>query len=166
MDMQNLMLELQPYLINALITILGATGTWLGTLVGKWIKEKVDTEEKKKIVETTCKYVQQVYKDLDGQSKLEKAKEAIIEQLNNKGIIITDLELRVLIESTVHSFKSGVIEGATSVIEEEPIEGITTETDQLLGHDEEFEVDGIVDPEIPELEEEINEDAVNDGEAV
>ena len=39
---------------------------------------------------------------------MEKAKENILEQLNDKGIKITELELQMLIECTVNGFKDGM----------------------------------------------------------
>ena len=103
-----LMLQLQPLIISACITILTAVATYIGTQIKNIVIEKVNTEQKKKIVETTCKAINQIYKDLNGHDKFEKAKENILEQLNDKGIKITELELQMLIESTVNGFKDGM----------------------------------------------------------
>lgn len=105
---ENLMTQLQPLIINAAITILTAVATYVGVMIKNFVQDKVNSEEKKKIVETTCRYINQIYKDVDGPTKFEKAKENILRQLNEKGINITDLELEVLIESTVNSFKDGL----------------------------------------------------------
>lgn len=104
--MNELMIELQPIIMNAAVVILTAIGSYVGLRVKTFIKEKTDTETKKKVVETTCKYVEQLYFDLEGEAKLKKAKESILEQLNEKGVTITELELDVLIEATVNGFKS------------------------------------------------------------
>lgn len=106
--MEQLMAELQPIIISTCATVLTAIGAYLGKLVGDWIKEKINTETKEKIVATTCKYVQQVYKDLDAETKFEKAREDIVIQLNEKGIKITELELKALIEATVYGIKQGL----------------------------------------------------------
>ena len=45
--------------------------------------------------------VEQIYTDIHGKEKFEKAKESIISILNDKGIPITDLEMDVLIEAAV-----------------------------------------------------------------
>lgn len=108
--LQELMTQLQPLIINAAITILTAVATYVGVRIKQIIQEKANTETKKKVVETTCKYVEQLYKDLDGEVKYEKARSAIVEQLNAQGINITELELQVLIESTVNSFQQAVKE--------------------------------------------------------
>lgn len=123
----DLMTQLQPLIINAAITILTAVATYVGVMVKNFIQEKVNSEEKKKIVETTCRYINQIYKDVDGPTKFEKAKESIVQQLNEKGINITDLELEVLIESTVNSFKDGLSSTA-----KEP-EKIEEKTEELVG---------------------------------
>ena len=107
MLLEELMTELQPLIITACVTIVTTVATWLGAQVKTIIKDKVDTQTKKDIIETTCRYVNQVYKDLNGPAKLQKAKEEALMLLNEKGIKITDLELTVLIEATVNSFKAG-----------------------------------------------------------
>lgn len=107
--MNELMTELQPIIMNAAVVILTAIGSYVGLKVKTFIKEKADTDTKKKVVETTCKYVEQIYKDLDGASKLEKAKDNILAQLNEKGISISELELDVLIEATVNGFKDATV---------------------------------------------------------
>ena len=53
--------------------------------------------------------MEQIYKDLDGATKLEKAKDNILAQLNEKGISISELELDVLIEATVNGFKKTTV---------------------------------------------------------
>ena len=100
--LNELMTELQPVITVA---------SYVGMKIKNIYKEKVDTETKKKVVETTCRYINQLYNDLDGSQKLEKAKENIVDQLNEKGISITELELDVLIESTINSFKDAVTQG-------------------------------------------------------
>ena len=106
--MENFMAQLMPAVISVAITCLTAVATYVGNTVKKYFEEKANDETKRKVVETTCRYVNQIFVDLDGPSKLEKAKENILLQLNEKGVPITDLELDVLIESTVNSFKDAV----------------------------------------------------------
>lgn len=103
--MDNLLAEMMPSIVSLAVTILTAVATYVGATVKKYLDEKANTETKRKVVETTCKYVEQIFKDLDGASKLEKAKENILFQLNEKNIPISELELNVLIESTVNGFK-------------------------------------------------------------
>ena len=114
--LEQLMLELQPLVINAVITIVGTVATYIGIRIKALVEEKVNTEKKEKIVELTIRYINQIYKDLEGPAKFEKAKEVILEQLHEKGLEITELELAVMIESTVNAFKDGY-NGTTTLLE-------------------------------------------------
>lgn len=103
------MLELlQPYLMEIIVTILTAIATYIGAKIKKLYEEKVNDETKRKVVSTVVKAVEQLYKDLKGDEKLEKAKEAVLEMLNEKGIAITELEMNMLIEEVCNSFKKEV----------------------------------------------------------
>lgn len=103
------MLELlQPYLMEIIVTILTAIATYIGAKVKKIYEEKANDETKRKVVSTVVKAVEQLYKDLKGDEKLEKAKEAVLEMLNEKGIAITELEMNMLIEEVCNSFKKEV----------------------------------------------------------
>ena len=103
------MLELlQPYLMEIIVTILTAIATYIGTKIKKIYEEKVNDETKRKVVATVVKAVEQLYKDLNGEEKLEKAQENIVEMLNEKGIMITELEMNMLIEEVCNSFKKEV----------------------------------------------------------
>lgn len=106
--MNEFMLQLQPVIMNGAVVILTAVASYIGMKVKSFIEEKVNTDTKKKVVETTCRYVNQLYANLDGAEKLEKAKENILEQLNEKGLSISELEMNILIESTVNSFKEAM----------------------------------------------------------
>ena len=103
------MLELlQPYLMEIIVTILTAIATYIGTKIKKIYEEKVNDDTKRKVVSTVVKAVEQLYKDLNGEEKLEKAQENIVEMLNEKGIMITELEMNMLIEEVCNSFKKEV----------------------------------------------------------
>lgn len=95
---------IQPYLLEVIVAILTGIATYIGTKVKKVYEDKVNTETKEKVVKTVVNAVEQLYKDLKGQEKLEKCIENATEMLNEKGITVTELELRMLIESTVNSF--------------------------------------------------------------
>ena len=103
------MLEfLQPYLMEIIVTILTAIATYIGAKIKKIYEEKANDETKRKVVSTVVKAVEQLYKDLKGDEKLTKAKEAVLEMLNEKGIAITELEMNMLIEEVCNSFKKEV----------------------------------------------------------
>lgn len=64
----------------------------------------VNDKTKQAVAKTVVQAVEQIYKDLRGDEKLAKALEAAAEMLASKGITVTDLELRMLIEAAVGEF--------------------------------------------------------------
>lgn len=56
------------------------------------------------VISLSDKAVEQMYKDLHGDEKLQKALEAASDMLLTKGITISDIELRLLIEAAVAEF--------------------------------------------------------------
>ena len=112
MDWNVLLNELfGTYLIPAVVTVVGAIASWVGVQLKKLYTEKVNTKEKQEVVESTVTYIQQVYWDLKGEEKLEKAVETASDWLTSKGINVSDSELRVLIESAVYNMKKGFESG-------------------------------------------------------
>lgn len=108
MDWNELLNQLfGTYLIPAVVTVVGAIASWVGMQLKRLYTEKVNTKEKQDVVNSTVQYVQQVYKDLSGDEKLEKALSTASEWLISKGINVSDSELRVLIESAVYNMKKG-----------------------------------------------------------
>lgn len=96
------------YGTTILYTILTAVASFIGLKIKGVYEKYIDDKTKKSVVDSTVKYVEQIYKDLKGEEKLAKAKENILALLNEKGITITDLEMDVLIEAACNSFKSGL----------------------------------------------------------
>ena len=90
--------------------IIGTVATALGALAKRlWDKTAgthLDNKIKKEVAELVVKYVEQVFKNLKGSQKLEKAIEAGSKMLEEKGINITELELRVYIEAALASFNN------------------------------------------------------------
>lgn len=90
-----------------LSVILTAIAGYLGILLKRLYQKNIldsDDDTKENIVKTCVKAVEQMYKDLHGAEKLQKALEAVSEMLAAKNITITDTELRMLIESAVGEF--------------------------------------------------------------
>lgn len=89
-------------------TLISAILTAMAAFIGKQLKNvyqnRVDDKTKREIVETCVMAVEQLYQQLSGSEKLERAKESIVEILETKGIAITTLELDMLIESVVAEF--------------------------------------------------------------
>ena len=109
--MNGLLNTLQPYLLEIIVAALTGIATFIGTKVKKIYEEKVNTETKEKVVNTVVNAVEQLYKDLKGEEKLNKCIENATAMLNEKGIAVTDLELRMLIESAVNGFNKAVKKG-------------------------------------------------------
>lgn len=90
-------------------------GVQVKTLCDKYLNNKI----KKDVAKTVVQAVEQVYKDMHGEEKLNKALESASEMLAEKGITITDLEMRMLIEAAVGEFNKA-FEKKDNVPEELP----------------------------------------------
>ena len=112
--------------------ILYAALTAIAGFLGAQIKKRVDRvtadEEKRKAVETVVKAVEQLYQDLSGTEKLEKAKENIIAMLDIKGISISEIEMDMLIEACVAEFNLAFLQKAKEERLEEMHNGNVSET--------------------------------------
>lgn len=98
---------IQPYLLEAIMGVLTVIATFIGKKIKKLYEEKINTELKEKIVRTVVNAVEQIYKDLKGEEKLDKCLENIVEMFNEKGLTASELEIRMLIESVVNGFNKG-----------------------------------------------------------
>ena len=93
--------EYGAQILYAIITgIAGYIGIVLKNLCTKYINDKT----KAAVAKTAVQFVEQVYKDLHGEAKLNEALNAASEMLAEKGITVSDMELRVLIEAAVAEF--------------------------------------------------------------
>lgn len=88
-----------------LYAIVTAIGGYLGIIAKKLITKYINDKTKQAVARTVVQAVQQLYKDLDGETKLREALAAASEMLAEKGIAVTELELRMLIEAAVAEFK-------------------------------------------------------------
>lgn len=96
---------LQNYIFEILATIITALASFIGVSIKNVYTKYINTKTKKEIVKDTVNYVEQVFKDIHGQEKLNKAKEKALEWLNEKGIKISETELEILIESAVKELR-------------------------------------------------------------
>lgn len=83
---------------------LTAVAGFLGTQIKKIYEKCTNDDTKKKVVGTCVKAVEQLYSDLSGRQKLERAKENILAMLSFKGVDISELEMDMLIEAAVAEF--------------------------------------------------------------
>jgi intergrase/recombinase len=89
-------------ILSAIITgLFSVLGVLLKKVYDKTIGARLKDKIKHEVATQVVKYVEQVYKELHGEEKLEKALEAAADMLAEKGITISDLELRVLLEAAL-----------------------------------------------------------------
>ena len=104
-------MTIQEIINNFLFPVIAAAVTGLAGFIGVQLKKiyqkHVDDKTKEAVVRTCVKAVEQLYHDLGGPQKLEKAKDGIQEMLKEKGIAISELEMDLLIESVVSEFNYG-----------------------------------------------------------
>lgn len=87
-------------LYTILTAIAGAFGMIIKNLYQKYINDKT----KRAVAKTCVQAVEQIYSDLHGEAKYNKCVEAMSQMLAEKGIVITDLEIKMLIEAAVGEF--------------------------------------------------------------
>lgn len=109
---------INEYGMQLLYAIVTAIAGYLGIVFKNLVKKYLNDKTKLAVAKTAVQYVEQVFKDLHGEEKLQQAFVAASEMLAEKEITITDLELRVLIEAAVAEFneafhKQEITEGHT-----------------------------------------------------
>lgn len=107
MEQNEILNQFIQILLPILATFLTGLFTYIGNRLKKVYEEKVNNETAKAVVEDAVKFVEQVYTDLDGKLKLQKATEQVSEVLASKGIKISAAEINMLIESAVYGLNEG-----------------------------------------------------------
>lgn len=92
------------YGTTILYSILTAVAGYIGIVVKNLYEKYINDKTKKDVVNTCVRAVEQLYTDLHGQEKLDKCIESVSAMLGEKGIAITDIEIRMLIEAAVNEF--------------------------------------------------------------
>lgn len=93
------------YGMTIIYAVVSAVAGYIGIVVKNIYQNYVNDKTKEKVVKTVVKAVKQIYADLDGPEKLQKAIENITEMLTEKGITVTELEVRMLIEAAIEEMK-------------------------------------------------------------
>ena len=109
---------INTYGVQILYTILTAIAGYIGIVVKNLVAKYLNDKTKQAVAKTAVQFVEQVYKDLHGEDKLMAALSAAEEMLAEKGITVTDLEMRVLIEAAVAEFNEAFKKGAIEETEE------------------------------------------------
>ncbi len=95
---------ISAYGVEIMMAIITFVATYLGAYLKKVITKWLDNKTKQDIAKTCVKAVEQIYKDLHGEEKLNEALKAASEMLQSENIKVTDIELRMLIEAAVAEF--------------------------------------------------------------
>lgn len=95
---------ISSYGVAILYAVLTALAGVLARGIKKVYEKYVNDATKRKVAKTVVLAVEQIYKDLDGPEKFDMALKSMVDMLNEKGILITMLEARMLIEAAVGEF--------------------------------------------------------------
>lgn len=115
-------LFISEYGTTILYAVLTGVFAWLGVKVKALADKYLNDKIKRDVARTVVQAVEQVYKDLHGEEKLNQALTAASDMLAEKGITVTDLELRMLIEAAVAEFNEAFKQAPAA--EEEPGGGV------------------------------------------
>ena len=92
------------YGMQILYAIITAIAGYVGIVIKNLFTKYINDKTKAAVAKTAVQFVEQVYKDLHGEDKLNEALAAASEMLAEKSIAVSELEMRVLIEAAVAEF--------------------------------------------------------------
>ena len=95
---------ISEYGTTILYTVLTTFAGYLGIVVKQLYTKYINDKTKQSVAKTVVQAVEQIYTDLHGEEKLNKALSAASEIFAEKGIAITELEMRMLIEAALAEF--------------------------------------------------------------
>lgn len=95
---------INTYGVEILMSVLTAIAGFIGVAIKNLYTKHINDKTKKDVVNTVVVAVEQLYKDLKGEEKLDVALGYASTMLEEKGINVSELELRMLIEAAVGSF--------------------------------------------------------------
>ena len=108
---------INQYGLQILYTVITAIAGYVGIVIKNLCAKYINDKTKRSVAKSAVQFVEQVYKDLHGEEKFNAALTAASEMLAEKGITITDLEMRVLIEAAVGEFNAAFNKNAPEVTE-------------------------------------------------
>lgn len=95
---------INTYGAEILYAIITAIAGYLGVVIKNLCTKYINDKTKASVAKTVVQFVEQVYKDLHGDDKLKLALSTASDMLAEKGITVSDLEMRALIEAAVAEF--------------------------------------------------------------
>ena len=108
MDWMSILNQCLDVILPAVASVIAILFGVLGARIKQIYNEKSQNETVKVVVDNVVKWVQQVYYELEGPEKLQKALTEASTILNEKGITISETELDMMIESAVYGLKQGM----------------------------------------------------------
>lgn len=108
MDWMSILNQCLDVILPAVASVIAILFGVLGAKIKRMYTEKTQNETVKVVVDNVVKWVQQVYYELEGPEKLQKALTEASTILNEKGITISETELDMMIESAVYGLKQGM----------------------------------------------------------
>lgn len=97
---------INTYGVQILYALLTAIAGYLGIVIKNLYTKYINNKTKQDVAKSVVKFVEQVYKDLHGEEKLNAALAAATEMLAENGITVSELEMRVLIEAALAEFNN------------------------------------------------------------
>lgn len=95
---------IDAYGLEIIWAVLTAVATFIGFSIKKLYTRFVNDKIKQEVADMVVQGIEQMYKNLHGEEKMEKAIEAASEMLTNKGITVSAFELKMLLEAAVAKF--------------------------------------------------------------
>lgn len=135
MDYTELINGALQIIVPAFATLVAGWFAVLGSKLKAAYQEKINNDIAKSVVKDVVQFVEQVYVDIKGKEKLQKAIEQASIILRSKGIDLTETEIYMLIESAVFGLKEGF-----DLDLKKELEGIKEETKLLSNKIEGYNV--------------------------
>lgn len=109
---------ISEYGTTILYAVLTTIAGYIGIVVKNLYQKYVNDQTKKDVVKTVVMGIEQIFKDLHGEEKLNAALDSASEMLALKGITVSELELRMLIEAAVGEFNDAFNSASVIKLEE------------------------------------------------
>ncbi|MBR5552715.1 MAG: hypothetical protein IKV98_02580 [Clostridia bacterium] len=96
---------ISEYGTTLMYTVIVGIFAYLGAQAKIFADKYFTDKTKKDVAKTVVRAVEQIYHDLCGEEKLSKALESASAMLSDRGIYVSELEMRMLLEAAISEFK-------------------------------------------------------------
>lgn len=107
--MNELMVLVSEELLNLAGVVITVIAGFVGKSVMSYLNKKGVVQKigaHKELAKIAVSFVEQVYIDLKGEAKLDRAKDKLVELANKEGLKLTDADLDAFIENAVREMKN------------------------------------------------------------